>query len=94
MAELAGAQQTEWPVVPVLGRPGQTGRGSTGVGEGPGQVPAATASVATPLTEPFHPEDVREEMAADSPALKVFLTDVTAPPAAPKRQPDAPVVEL
>ncbi len=64
------------------------------VDEGPGQVPAATASVATPLTEPFDAADVREEMAADSPALKVFVTDVTTPPVEPKKQPDAPIVEL
>ncbi|GJM19815.1 MAG: hypothetical protein DHS20C14_20280 [Phycisphaeraceae bacterium] len=64
------------------------------VDDGPGQVPAATASVATPLTEPFDAADVRREMAADTPALEVFVTDIAEPVRATKPQPDAPIVEL
>ncbi|MEZ6317191.1 MAG: molybdopterin-dependent oxidoreductase [Phycisphaerales bacterium] len=64
------------------------------VDEGPGQVPAATASVVVPLTEPFDAKAVRREMAAANPSLRVFVTDVATPPAEPKKQPDAPIVEL
>ena len=64
------------------------------VDEGPGQVPAATASVAVPLTEPFDASAVRREMAAANPALGVFVTGVAHPPIEPKKQPDAPIVEL
>ena len=64
------------------------------VDDGPGQVPSATASVATPRTEAFDAGAVRLEMSTAHAPLGVFRTDVHYAPLRGKVALDAPVVEL
>src|SRR5690606_31045393 len=49
------------------------------VDEGPGQVPAATASVAVPRTRLYNAADTRTQMAEGNAALGVFVSEVKLP---------------
>ena len=64
------------------------------VDEGPGQVPGASDVAALPRAELFNAASVRGEMAQAHDALKVFVTDITTPPAAKKVETDMAMVEL
>jgi len=64
------------------------------IDEGPGQVPAGDGGVTLPRARSFDSAVIREEMSAASEALRVFTSDVSTPPVAPKREADMQVVEL
>ena len=64
------------------------------VDEGPGQVPGASDVAALPRADLFNAATVRSEMAAPHEALRVFVTDITTPPAAKKVETDMAMVEL
>ena len=64
------------------------------VDEGPGQVPAATASVAVERATLYNAADTRTAMAAANPAFSVFITDVLTPSADRAIESDMPLVAL
>jgi NADH-quinone oxidoreductase subunit G len=64
------------------------------VDEGPGQVPGSNDVAALPRAGLFNAGTVRGEMAGSIAALSVFVTDVSTPPAARKREADMAMVEL
>ncbi len=64
------------------------------VDEGPGQVPAATASVAVERATLYNAADTRTAMADANPALSVFITDVLTPAADRAIESDMPLVTL
>ena len=90
--------QIAWDLLAVLNghefeRP-LTGYNEYMVDEGPGQVPGATSAAATPRATLFNAADIRRQMAESNGGLGVFLTDVSMPAAAPKREPDMEMVDL
>jgi anaerobic selenocysteine-containing dehydrogenase len=64
------------------------------VDEGPGQVPGASDVAALPRAGLFNAAGVRAEMAETHDALRVFVTDITTPPAAKTVETDMAMVEL
>jgi NADH-quinone oxidoreductase subunit G len=64
------------------------------VDEGPGQVPAATSSVALPRTTLYNAATVRTEMAETNDALQIFATEVATPTIERETHTDMPLVQL
>jgi NADH-quinone oxidoreductase subunit G len=55
---------------------------------------ASGAQVLMPLGQAFNAANIRQQMAASSSALSVFVTDVSRPAAEPSRVPDVEMVDL
>jgi NADH-quinone oxidoreductase subunit G len=64
------------------------------VDEGPGQVPAATASASVERTRLYNAADTRRDMAETAAALGVFVTSVLTPAADRAIETDMPMVAL
>lgn len=64
------------------------------VDEGPGQVPAATASVAVPRARLYNAADTRTQMAEQHADLGAFVSDVKVPASDEHVETDMPLVEL